>query len=257
MERLVLTLLGGLRARLESGPSVTVPGRKGQALLAYLACAPGEVCARDMLATLLWGDTTQRHARHNLRQTLFLLNTALRVSGAAIVRAHADAVTLEAAGLSVDVVEFERLARRGTPESLEQAVALYHGDLLSGIAVGDQAFEEWLRAQRERLHETALEAFARLLALQSAAGATAAAIETALRLLALDPLQEPVHRALMRLYARAGRSGAVLRQYRSCLQALGELELEPETETTRLLRELVPQRLRQPAAVSHDTLTLL
>ena len=39
-------------------------------------------------------------------------------------------------------------------------------------------------------------------------------------LLALDPLQEPVHRTLMRLYAQSGRRGAALRQYQACVAAL-------------------------------------
>ena len=38
-------------------------------------------------------------------------------------------------------------------------------------------------------------------------GATEAALQTALRLLALDPLQEPVHRAVMRLYVAARPAG--------------------------------------------------
>jgi hypothetical protein len=64
------------------------------------------------------------------------------------------------------------------------------------------------------------------------------------RLLALDPLQEAVHRALMRLYARQGRRGAALRQYQVCVAALRrELGTEPEGETKALYRDL----LRTPA----------
>jgi hypothetical protein len=44
----------------------------------------------------------------------------------------------------------------------------------------------------------------------------------AVRLLALDPLQEPVHRALMRLYVRQGRRGSALRQYQTCLTVVLE-----------------------------------
>ena len=37
------------------------------------------------------------------------------------------------------------------------------------------------------------------------------------QLLALDPLQEPVHRTLMRLHAQLGQRGAALRQYQQCV----------------------------------------
>ena len=99
-------------------------------------------------------------------------------------------------------------------------------------------------AERERLREMALEVLARLLAHQTKTAATEGAIQTAVRLLGLDPLQEPVHRALMRLYARQGRRGAALKQYQVCVAALQrELGAEPEAETRRLYQEL----LRRPA----------
>jgi tetratricopeptide (TPR) repeat protein len=64
------------------------------------------------------------------------------------------------------------------------------------------------------------------------------------RLLALDPLQEAVHRTLMRLYGRQGRRGAALKQYQVCVGVLRrELGTEPEAETRKLYQEL----LRRPA----------
>ena len=89
---------------------------------------------------------------------------------------------------------------RGRPEAFEQAAAIYTGDLLSGFSLSEPLFEDWLVPERERLRELALEAIAKLLAWQRATGATERAIQTAVRLLALDPLQEAVHRTLMRLY---------------------------------------------------------
>ena len=97
--------------------------------------------------------------------------------------------------------------------------------------------------ERERLRELALEALARLLAHQRTSGATARALQTALRLLALDPLQESVHRTLMRLYGQFGRRDAALRQYQECVEVLQrELGVEPEPETKALYQEILRQR---------------
>jgi hypothetical protein len=64
----------------------------------------------------------------------------------------------------------------------------------------------------------------------------------AARLLALDPVQEAVHRVVMRLYARQGRRGEALRQYQVCVSVLQrELRAEPEAETKPLYRELLQQ----------------
>src|SRR5205823_3610746 len=157
-------------------------------------------------------------------------------------------VGLDPASVEIDVGRFERLVADGAPAALEEAVALYRGDLLDGFDVAAAPFEEWLLAERERLRELALEALARLLRHQSESRATEPAIQTALRLLALDPLQEAVHRTLMRLYARQGRRSNALRQYQVCVSVLQrELGVEPEAETRRVYQDILQQRLSAAA----------
>jgi len=76
-------------------------------------------------------------------------------------------------------------------------------------------------------------------------------VKVGLRLLALDPAQEPVHRTLMRLYAQQGRLGAALRQYETCVRVLErELGLEPDAETRRLYRELLQTPTRSAPSAS-------
>jgi DNA-binding SARP family transcriptional activator/tetratricopeptide (TPR) repeat protein len=236
-----LTLLGGFQARIATGSAVALPTKKAQALLAYLALPAGRAHPRDKLATLLWGDSPEGPARASLRQALFALR---RVLPADAVRVEGDHVALDPTATEVDVAAFEAGIAEGTPSALAAAAPLYRGDLLAGLSVeGTGGFEEWLLGERERLRELALEAPAKLLAHQRATGATDAGIQTALTLLALDPLQEPVHRTLMRLYAEAGRRGAALRQYQACVTVLGrELGIEPESDTKQLYQELLDDR---------------
>src|SRR5262249_43868494 len=165
MGRLVVALLGGFQARLESGQKVPVRTRKGQALLAYLACRPDESHPRGKLATLLWPDTDDSSARHNLRQ-ICMLRAALARSRSQGIRPDTDSLALNAESLVVDVVEFERLACEETPAALEEAATLYRGDLLAGIAVDEPGFEEWLRGERERLQDLAVDVLVRLIASQ-------------------------------------------------------------------------------------------
>ena len=108
---------------------------------------------RDKLATLLWGDTSDERARHSLRQALMTLRQALPRAAAASLVEEGDTVGVNPATVEVDVALFERLTAEGTPEALERAAALYRGDLLEGISVEEQSFEDWLRTERERLRE--------------------------------------------------------------------------------------------------------
>jgi DNA-binding SARP family transcriptional activator len=247
MEGLRIFLFGGFDARLPTGRALGLTARKAQALLAYLAHRPGQHHSREKLATLLWGDAPAERARHSLRQALLALRQDLGQEGAvsALIE-EAQTVTLNPLAVEVDVSAFERLVAEGTPTTLEQAMALYRGDLLEGLGVQEAPFEEWLLSERERLRELAQEGLARLLAHRMKSGLVDDAIRVALRLLALDPTQESVHRALMGLYARQGRRGAALRQYQACVRTLQrELGAEPEPDTRQLYREILQQR---PAA---------
>jgi tetratricopeptide (TPR) repeat protein len=128
-------------------------------------------------------------------------------------------------------------------------VSLYRGDFLEGLSVREAPFEAWLQSERERLRETIIEALARLVSHHTQAGNVTRAVQCALRLVSLDPLQESVHRALMRLNVRQGRRGAALKQYEACVVALRrELAVEPEAETRHLYQEILRGRSELPLA---------
>jgi tetratricopeptide (TPR) repeat protein len=151
----------------------------------------------------------------------------------------------------VDALRFQRLAGERGPEAWQEAVDCYRGDLLEGLTLSAPLFEEWLLSERERLREIGVDTLARLLAFQTTSAdrpdALEAAARTARRLLALEPLQEAVHRALMQLYARLGRRSAGLKQYQICVSVLQrELGVEPEAATKEVYRGLLHQRPPDP-----------
>ncbi len=233
-----LTLLGGFEARVSDGAPVLLPAR-AQALLARLALRPGQTHPREKLAALLWAEAAAPRARQSLRQALLTIRRALPGDPPLLLE-RGDTVALNPAAVDVDADTFERLLKAGTPGALEQATALYRGELLEGIVAQEGPFEEWLLTERERLRELALEALGKLLGQQAGAGRVEEAIRTAGRLLALEPAEESVHRTLMRLYARHGRRRGALRQYELCRAALKrELGVEPEPVTRRLYQELL------------------
>jgi DNA-binding SARP family transcriptional activator len=250
MARLHLELLGGFSARLDGGQPCVLPTRKARALLAYLALPAGRFHSRDKLTALLWGDTTEAQARQSFRQALASLRRALGDSEPAGLLTQGDAIALDAQGVVVDVADLEAALADGGTEALERAALLYKGDLLDGFSVDEASFEQWRVVERERLHELVLEGLARLLREQLRADRPEAAIQTALRILALDPLQEAVHRALMRLLLRQGRRAAALEQYQVCVGWLErELGAEPEEETRQLYREILRAAGAAPRSV--------
>lgn len=239
--RLGITLLGRFQARV-AGREIVLPTRKTQALLAYLAVVPGEMHLRDKLAALLWGASGREQARHSLRQSLSTLRVALGTSRVPVLTITHTGVIFDEAAADVDVARFERLASRDSLRALKEAEALYRGDLLDGLDVSEEGFEEWLRGERARLREHAVGALTRLASYQAEAGEVEAAIQTALRLVGLDPLREEFHRLLISLYTRRGRIGDAVQQYRACTAVLRrELGVEPTRETQRVYYSALSQ----------------
>jgi DNA-binding SARP family transcriptional activator len=240
--RLSLALLGGFQARVSGEAPLLFPTRKAQALVTYLALKPGGH-AREKLATLLWGDTTEDRARNSLRQTVFALRRLFVPPAPACLRSEGETLSLDRDSLAIDVLEFEQLAAGSSADSLARAAAMYTGDLLEGINIRETTFDDWLTAERERFRELALDTLAKLLSLQAKAGAIEAAIQTSVRLLAMDALQEPVHRTLMRLYVQQGRRNAALKQFQICTDVLRkELGVDVEAATKRLHEQILEAR---------------
>lgn len=243
MERLTLTLFGGFQARNPGGETLSISSKKAQALLAYLAMRPGQSHPRDKVASLLWPETNEDQSRHSLRQTLVVLRKAFPPEYTKSLLFDGDDLSVHPSFIDVDVAAFERHVAKGTVEALNEATSLYRGELLEGLILREEPFEEWLLAERERLWELALEALAKLLRHHMRSEDHQPAVQTAMRLLSLDPLQEAVHRTLMRLYLELGRREAALKQYQTCAAALQrELGIEPQPETKELYQQMLTTR---------------
>jgi len=245
MALLQINLLGDFQTRGASGSLVTLHSKKSQALVAYLSTRPAQLVSRDKIATLLWGSTAQEQARQSLRQTLFGLRKELAILSESqrILVEEGDQLGIDPDLVETDSVRFQTLADDHTDGSLEAAAELYEGDFLEGFTINEERFDQWVLAERERLHEIALKVHSELLEQQGRAGSIDKAIATAQRSLRIDALQENVHRGLMRLYMQRGDLVSALQQYETCARLLKrELRVEPEQETRKLHQEILQLR---------------
>ncbi len=256
MAVLYLELLGDFRLRSESGSLVTISAKKSQAMLAFLGVKPSQLVSRDKMASLLWSSTAPEQARQSLRQTLSTLRKELgQVSSHKILVEEGDFLSLDASLIHVDVVEFESLIATGTAEALDPATRLYGGDFLDGFQIDEERFDQWVIAERDRLHRLALRAHAQLIEQLSRNDALDEAIAVAQRSLRIDPLQEAMHRSLMKLYIRSGDLLNALQQFDTCARLLRrELDVEPDAETKAVQQEVIQLRKKRvsPTATERD-----
>ncbi len=249
MSRLTLSLLGSA-CLARDGVPIHLRSRKATALLAHLAVMGGSH-SRTKLATLFWPESNERQARDGLRYTLWLLRKALDGEWLAVDR--------RAIGLDVsqepdiDVTRFRGLLAQcrshGHPADetcreclplLAEAVDLYSGDLMAGFTLRDSPeFDEWQSLQTEVLRQELAGALEQLAQSHMVQGDFEPAMAYAQRWLALDPLHEPAHRCLMRLYAGCGQRASALRQYEVCQRLLqAELGVAPDPQTTALYQAI-------------------
>ena len=211
--------------------------KKARALLSFLAAQNGEAVSRERLADLLWPYQGSEQGRHSLRNCLLELRKALGRGSASDLAADFANCRIEDA--SVDLDAFERLSRSRDRGELQTAADLYRGDFLADFYIASEPFQEWLGAARDRALAAICDILERLIALEDAAGDYEAAIQSGRRLVTLEPLSESGQRALMRAYARGGRRGEALRQYKSCVNTLQrELSVTPDEETQALARSI-------------------
>ena len=234
-----LQVLGPFDARWSDGESAELRNKKARALLAYLAVEHGRSHARERLAGMLWGETGDERARHNLRQSL----SAIRRTCGPLIVSRGDLLELDQTRCRTDVIDFERLARAEKPDELLQCVDLYRGDLLEDLDPREPVYDEWLNLARARLRRIACQVVDDLVNALDAEGRHGEAIQALERRLSMDPCCEAAHRQLMELFARVGRRTDALRQYRSCVETLErELGAEPDTETKKLHASLQRSR---------------
>jgi DNA-binding SARP family transcriptional activator len=139
-----------------------------------------------------------------------------------------------------DVARLNAILEDDSPHALSVLSELWRGDLLIGLDIREEAFEDWLSRQRISAREGALEGFLRLLEQQSRERSTMAAIATARAILQLDPTHEATHRRLMDLYVGRNQRNLALRQYRDCAAILRrEFDIAPSAETRRLYEQLL------------------
>lgn len=243
-----INLLGTFSIFLDDQTVFTgLPTTKPLELFAYLLVHRQRPHLRETIATMLWPEQTSPQSKKNLRKVLYKLqHTFLDTVGPkapAIVLITHDWIALNPAlEFQLDVALFERtyaLAQANNVgdnqrcQALEAGVALYGGELLSGL------YSDWCLRERERLETMFLELHHELLVCAEQQGAYTQAIGHALAILDHDAANERAHRDLMRLYYLSGNRSAALHQYAGCIAALAsELGIRPCRATDELYQQI-------------------
>lgn len=242
---LELRCLGPFEVRVHGRlvPVAAFGRAKALELLEMLALAGGAPVLADTLMERLWPGVAPELGARRLHVTVHALRRAIAIADtpSPIVRDGA-AYRLDAAGHTSDLRELRRLVAAAhaaeaemrrledARDLLARATALWRGELFASDPDAD-----WCTADRPWYRRLYVDALVQLSGLATRLGGPGEAIEPLRRAIAVEPLREDLHQALLRALMFAGRHGEARAHYRELAAKLrDELGLAPDVETRRI-----------------------
>jgi len=220
-------------------------------LASYLFEFPGRVHRREQLTDMFWPERPPRQARAAMNTALWKLRRLLALDGEAN---HSDSLQTSSTEISfesdsqieIDTHRFDSSVRKAlmriSPSAhgerlveLERAADCYRGRFLDG---DDE--EDWVVAERERLHSLYVRCLSELM--RSAAGQSdyESAIYAARKILAVDNFREVVMRSLAILLFLNGQRAQAIHELDRWQRALAkDVGVGPMPETAGLLSALL------------------
>ncbi len=253
--KLRIHLLGQMRVTNERDENVLPKSRHARAIIAALCLARGEKVPRTRLYGQLWDRVDEEQARASFRQALYKLTLALGTDAETLIATDRESLRLDQTRCWIDAAVLLRDVG-AIGEFPDGALPQDSGSrLLEDLDGVSASFDQWLMGERVRftddlrnLHETALR---QLIDKHAPAADIALA---ARRVIAIDPANEMVSRALMRVLADQGKRAQALREYERCRNALRQaFDVAPTGETTALYQAIKAASLSgTPAAASAE-----
>jgi len=260
MTGLRIRLFGQISVQQDGQPLSDLPA-KALELFCYLLLNRGRGHTRESLASVLWPEAPDSHAKKYLRQAIWQLHSTL-ASRARKTEAETEPLLILQPGWVrvnpkalwwLDVAAFEQAYSlcRDTPgdgltdpqaQALEAAVVLYRGDLIEAW------YQEWCLYERDRLQLIYLTMLEQLMGYCEAHQRYAKGVAYGQCILRYDAARESTYRHLMRLHYRAGDRTTALRQYDRCKVAVAKhFNLQPSRETVALYDQLRTDRMEGTA----------
>lgn len=224
---------------LDGDEPVHLGGGRQRAFLALLLLSANQVVSIDRIVDQLWTTGAPETAGNVIQVYVSRLRKALeperlKGSDSSVLLTRRPGYMLKVDPQQIDAARFEQLSRRGAEAMeegsmgiaatlLRQSLDLWHGEVLA-----DLTFEEFARADIDRLTEARLVCEERLVEARLALGGHESLVGELEALVQQHPLREQLWAHLMVALYRSGRQAEALRAYRRAADTLvEELGIDP------------------------------
>ena len=236
-------ILGPLEV-VDGDRRIPLGGRKRRALLAMLILRRQQVVSVDELIDALWGDDPPKTAEHSVQVYVSELRKALGgmgEDGNVVVARHDPGYALDVPPSAIDLYRFDVLRGRGQAALGEQdparAAVLFREALAiwRGPALADFAYDDFARAEIERLEELRLITIEDRLVADLASGRHAELVAELRALVDEHPARERLRADLMLALYRTGRQAEAIEAFHAGRARLSEeFGLDPSPRLVEL-----------------------
>lgn len=240
-------MLGPFRMYADGRPVDAWPGTKSPRVLRYLLSRRGQPIPRDVLIETFWADIDPQHGKRSLQQSIYMIRKSLRTvaDSPPMIVYENEAYAVDTTSVWCDVDQFDEHVRAADEarraDAVDEAEQQFSAaiDLYAGEYLEESPYEEWALAERERLRQSYLRVANELADIRLERGDLSAASTLSQQILARECCDEQSHRRLFRAYRSLDQQSLLVRQYQTCVDALGrELGVSPSHETVRLFEAL-------------------
>lgn len=245
MGRCLARLIGPFRLFDPAGRDITPKGRKTCGLISYLLLNEHARESRARLATILWSESDEEHARASLRQCIKELRNLPVGDAGELFRADKIDVAVDLGLIDRDVDLLAADIRERNPISAARWLEAPEPSLLQGLDECDPLFDKWLQIRRSNWAEATVNELLGLVDEEDITSADEAVI--AKSILKLDPFSERAAEIQMiALFETSGLQPAIayFETYREHLAE--EYEIEPSHKLLGLV-DLLRERASRPA----------
>lgn len=248
MARMEFRLLGPVEVVDDSGARIELAANRLRVLLAALLLQPNRVVGAQALVDTLWEDELPARPRSALQTYISRLRTML---GTPMISTESAGYLIRVDPAQVDLARFRALVATATATAephertrlLTEALNLWRGEPLAGLAAGALIREAIPVLAEERLHATEL-----LLGARLELGEHAQMTSELSGLTKRHPLREPLWALLMEAQIRSGRPADALATYSEASRRLAdELGLDPGPALRRLHQTVLATDARAAA----------
>ncbi|MDF2999092.1 MAG: hypothetical protein K0R27_4729 [Xanthobacteraceae bacterium] len=244
--RCLARLIGPFRLFDPAGRDITPKGRKTCGLISYLLLNEHARESRARLATILWSESDEEHARASLRQCIKELRNLPFGDAGELFHADKIDVAIDLARIDRDVDLLATDIRERNPISAARWLEAPEPSLLQGLDECDPLFDKWLQIRRSNWSEATVNELLGLVDEEDITSADEAVI--AKSILKLDPFSERAAEIQMiALFETSGLQPAIayFETYREHLAE--EYEIEPSRKLLGLV-DLLRERAARPTS---------